>query len=260
MIDMTQTNPSDRANWSRHEIKYLVSESTAQGIVDYIRPLMWLDRFSEFQQDYAYPIVSLYFDSDRLRLYQETAQGIKDRFKLRIRRYSDDPEFPSFFEIKHRINRTVYKSRGRVMAKSVPSLIEGKTRPPSDDNRESKNVAQFLLLTTRVRARPIVRTRYRRQAFESYADKNVRLTFDREFCFAVTQNLDTSLEGPGWHRLPLSNGVILEIKFNGRFPAWMSRMVRYFQCDQKSISKYGLSIEGSHLLKFCSPQFSRGLF
>ena len=146
------------------------------------------------------------------------------------------------------------------MTMSVPSLIEGRSRLPLDDSRETQNVEQFLLLMNQVRANPIVRTRYRRQAYESFADKNVRLTFDRDFCFSVTQNLDTRLKGPGWQRVPMSNGVILEIKFNGRFPAWISGMIKYFGCDQKSISKYGLSIEDSLLLRFCSPRLTRGVF
>ena len=41
-------------------------------------------------------------DSDDLRLYYQTVGGEKDRFKLRVRTYSDRPNAPTFFEVRRR--------------------------------------------------------------------------------------------------------------------------------------------------------------
>ena len=256
MLDL-MNKPGDRANWSRHEIKYVISEAKAAAMAAFIRPYMGLDRFNEFQEDRSYAIVSLYFDSDDLRLCRETQEGIKDRFKLRIRRYSDDPEFPSFFEIKYRMNRIIYKSRGRVMAGSMAGLIEGRIRPPRDNNRETQNIEQFLLLKTRAHAKPVVRVRYRREAYESFVNKNVRMTFDRGLACNVTQEIDVGLDGSGWEPV-LRRGVIMEIKFTGRFPPWMTRMIRYFDIEQKSVSKFALSVAQAGHLRYCAPVLAGG--
>ena len=72
-----------------------------------------------------YPIVSLYIDSPELQLCRESLTGQKNRFKLRVRSYTDEPEYPQFFEIKRRINQVIMKSRARVTDADVPNLLGG---------------------------------------------------------------------------------------------------------------------------------------
>jgi hypothetical protein len=57
--------------------------------------------------------------------------------------------------------------------------------------------------------------------------------------------------GQGWqHNLA---GVVLEIKFTGRYPAWLGRMAQYFDLQQQSMSKYATSMKKAVLLGFCAP-------
>jgi hypothetical protein len=44
------------------------------------------------------------------------------------------------------------------------------------------------------------------------------------------------------------DGVILELKFTGRFPDWFAEMVRVFGLRQGSASKYadGIAVKGEH--------------
>ena len=73
--------------------------------------------------------------------------------------------------------------------------------------------------------------RYLRQAFESSADEDaVRVTFDREICYKVTDEPQVRLGGSGWQHNGLTTGyTILEIKFTGDirrgFPAWCGRSI-----------------------------------
>ena len=137
-------------------------------------------------------------------------------------------------------------------AASAP-LIYGTSRPSQDSDVERKSLEQFLLYMNSINAKPVVRTRYQRQAFEGIHDNALRVTFDRNISYNVTATPDIGLNGRGWHKLPI-NGVVLEIKFTGRYPFWMSQMVKCLNLKQQSISKYANSVKGSCLMKFCAPK------
>jgi SPX domain protein involved in polyphosphate accumulation len=248
--------------WSRHEVKYLVSESKAAAIAQFIRPYVRLDRYCKLQPGGAYPVVTLYLDSDNLQLCRESMQGHKNRFKLRIRSYTDQLDYPRFFEVKRRANAIIIKDRAMVMPYNMETLLSGlpgfpfckkvakrgPSLPAQNANGDGEALKQFQLYMASIGARPVVRTRYQRQAFESIVDNTVRVTFDRNVSCNVTSSLDVGLDGQGWHRLPLKNSVVLEIKFTGHYPAWLGQMVKYFNLRQQSVSKYVHSIKRASLL------------
>lgn len=99
---------------NRFELKYFISESQAAVIKKLIKPYTQPDPYCLNQPGGAYPLASLYLDSPDLRLCRESLEGHKNRFKLRIRRYSDDLSSPSFFEIKRRVDRVIIKSRVKI--------------------------------------------------------------------------------------------------------------------------------------------------
>lgn len=231
-----------RAPRCRYEIKYLISESKAAAIAQFIRPYVCPDRYCKLQPNGSYPVASLYLDSEDLQLCRQSMEGWKNRFKLRIRSYTDEPDYPHFFEIKRRLNTIIIKNRARVMPRNVVPLISGMLGLPQGNGTERETLEQFLLYAAGINARPVVRTRYQRQAFEGILDGTVRITFDHNISYNITSNLDVGLDGQGWHRLPL-NSVVLEIKFTGQYPAWLGRMVEYFGLRQQSVSKYVHSIK-----------------
>jgi len=244
----------DRTLACRFEMKYLISEAQAEGITQFIKPYLQLDRYCKLQRGGVYPIVSLYLDSPDLRLCKESMTGQKNRFKLRIRGYTDEPDYPRFFEIKRRLNNIIIKSRARIMDRDVRALLAGLSLPPQDYTTDENAINQFQLYMKSVNAGPIVLIRYMRQAFEDDSENRVRVTFDRKLCFNVTNKPEVTLDSPGWQRHSLTiGGVILEIKFTARYPAWLSRMVAFFGLRQQSISKYATSIEQSCRLGFCAP-------
>src|SRR5438045_9275038 len=104
----------DRMQQSRFELKYLISENTAQRVRDFVRCYLDMDEYSVGRPNYSYPVHSLYLDSDDLTLYWQTINGNKNRYKLRLRYYSTNPETPVFFEIKRRMNNCIMKQRGGV--------------------------------------------------------------------------------------------------------------------------------------------------
>lgn len=237
-------------------MKYLISESTAAGITQYIKAYTCLDRHSEFKPNNAYMISSVYLDSEDMRLCRESLEGNKNRFKLRIRGYTDDMDYPRFFEIKRRVNTIIIKSRARVMYHSVNPLLSGSLVSLPDHDTESENLRQFMLYMNSIHALPVVGIRYMRQAYEGIVDDRVRITLDRELSYNVTRDALVKSTGPDWHYIPMSNKVVLEIKFTGTYPAWIDRLVKYFGIRTQSVSKYASSIRHACLLRFCAPKVS----
>jgi hypothetical protein len=248
---------TDRVLSCRHELKYHVSESKAEAIAQFVKPYVQVDRYCKLQRSGDYPIVSLYLDSEDMQLCRESLRGHKNRYKLRIRSYTDEPDYPRFFEIKRRINTIIVKSRARVMDRDVPTLLEGLPLPPQNYTADMKTINQFQSYMNDIRAKPAVLVRYMRQAYEGDSQNRVRVTFDRELAYNITSLAKVRLGGGGWQLNPYTvGGVILEVKFTDCYPAWLSQMVKYFNLRQQSISKYASSIEESCLLRFCAPQLT----
>lgn len=251
----------DRTIRCRHEMKYLISESKAHAIAQFIKPYVPLDRYSKLQRGGAYPIVSLYLDSNDLLLCRESLTGQKNRFKLRIRSYTDEPDYPCFCEIKRRMNIIIMKNRARIMRKNIAPLLSGRPLPPQDYHVDEELLKQFQLYIKSINARPTILIRYLRQAYESDSENRLRLTFDRQLAYKVTHSPQIYLNDSAWEHNSLTiSGVILEIKFTGRYPAWLSRMVEYFDLRQKSISKYATSVNQSCLLRFCAPYLEESAY
>jgi SPX domain protein involved in polyphosphate accumulation len=246
----------DKVISRRYELKYRICESKAEAIRQFIKPYMQLDRYCKLRRSGTYPIVSLYLDSDNLQLCKESLTGQKNRFKLRIRSYTDELDYPRFFEIKRRINNVIVKSRARVMDRDILALLEGVSLTQQDYNYSTDLDAlkQFQLYVNSIGARPVIQIRYMRQAYEGDSENRVRVTFDRQLNYKVTNVPQVRLNGREWQRRLLS-GVILEIKFTNRYPAWLNRMVEYFDLPQQSMSKYATSIKEACSFGFCAPRF-----
>jgi SPX domain protein involved in polyphosphate accumulation len=252
----------DRTLLSRYELKYVISESKAMAIARFIEPYLKLDRYCRSQPNCAYPTVSLYLDSDNLRLCRESLQGLLKRFKLRVRSYSDESDCPRFFEIKRRANTVIIKSRARVMHHDVAALLSGQYVPPLQNHKtEMDALKQFQLYMKSINAKPKVLIRYMRQAYEGDTEDRVRVTFDRQLAYKVSRDPKVLFNGGGWQRNPLIldnpltlGCVILEIKFNGRYPPWLGRMAQYFNLQQQPVSKYTTSIIEACSLGFCAPE------
>ena len=254
--DVSKDVQRDRTLRCRYEMKYVISESKAAAIARFIEPYLGLDHYSKLQPSGAYPIVSLYLDSDDLRLCMESLRGKLKRFKLRIRSYTDDPDYPRFFEIKRRANVVIIKNRARVRAQDVATLLSGRYVSPLQNYKTDVDVIkQFQLYMKSINAGPKVLIRYMRRAYEGNMDNRVRVTFDRQLAYNISSTPNVSFNSRGWQRHSLTlNGVILEVKFTERYPVWLSQMAEYFNLRQRSLSKYATSIKKAHSLGFCAPK------
>ncbi|MBC8379309.1 MAG: polyphosphate polymerase domain-containing protein [Planctomycetes bacterium] len=242
----------------RYELKYRIRESKARAVAEYIRPYIHVDRYARNMPNQEYPISSLYFDSDQLHLCKETMERKTNRFKLRVRTYDDDVKSPCFVEIKRRLNNVILKDRCRIPKEMLERVIRDMYVPDSLYKNDEKSLMQFQFYLRSLCARPVVLVRYMRQAFEGDSNTRVRITFDRKLSFKSTNRPKVILNGGGWRRIPM-DFVILEIKFTGRYPLWLSEMVKVFDLKQTAMSKYVSSVRQSCSMGFCAPTCSIGI-
>lgn len=231
----------DKMQLQRWELKYVIPEELALAVREFVRCYLELDEYGAKRADLSYTIHNLYLDSDDLSIYWGTINGNKNRYKLRLRFYEDNPSAPIFFEIKRRMNEAILKQRAGVKHHAVAAVLAGQLPGPADlisgDPRQLVAIQRFVDLMMHDRARPIAHVSYDREAWISPTDNSVRVTMDRnvyispEFEARFSSQMDdpTSVFG---------RAVVLELKFTGRFPDWFKEMVRIFGLRQGSASKY----------------------
>jgi hypothetical protein len=233
----------DRTLASRHECKYFVAPDALPMLRALSRPFVRPDEYTQRAPTRRYRLASLYLDGPDLPLYRGTFEGHRNRFKVRIRSYGDEPEAPVFCEVKRRVDRIVRKLRvstDRGLAQRVARAAQGAAVPLAAGNPK---LAEFIATARSAGAGPLLRVRYEREAYESNAHDPVRMTFDTNLCFAGPGEGDLfRLGGTGWTPVPLP-GAIVEMKFTDRCPSWMTRIIDELHLCRESIPKYVLCVE-----------------
>jgi len=229
---------NDETLLSRVECKYLITEEVRAGLREYIQPFVRPDRFASGHADGCYPISSLYLDCPRLSLFKSTDNGIKNRFKLRVRTYSDAPADRAFFEVKRRMNGIIYKSREAVERSTAIQLLERDTHEAAPGS----DLAEFLSLRELHGAEPLMRVKYMREAYVSRGPDPLRITFDDNLAGALTLDADLNHAGGDWLQVPMTHSI-LELKFTNLYPSWVAQMVQEFQLERTSVPKYVLCVE-----------------
>ena len=244
------TMATDRLQTQRFELKYLVREETALALRRFVSCYLKPDEFAASLPNYSYPVHSLYLDSPDLATYQAVQCGEKNRFKLRIRYYSDT-QSSVYFEIKRRTNDVISKMRAKVKREAVQVLLNG--QPPqlrhlaSPDGKQLAALQEFCRLMHSLRATPKSHVAYMREAWMSPVKNSVRVTFDRsvrcepEFGAGLTTALGEAVA-------PFDDRVVMELKFVDRMPTWFSEMVRSFGLVRGGAPKYaqGIAVFGEH--------------
>jgi hypothetical protein len=212
-------------------------------VMKWIEPYVQPDSYAADHSGHIYINSSLYLDSIDFRIGRMVMEGMKNRFKLRIRSYDDDPRSPVFIEIKRRIDGVIEKDRVPVNREEGQGLLEGRIRAAHVARGDSlHDLEAFLRLAEAYGARPMMRVRYEREAYEALDSEPVRLTFDRELAYVFTPDANFSVNGRGWRTVTVP-GIIFEVKFPNHYPFWVSEMIQGMQLQRVSIAKYILSLK-----------------
>ena len=230
----------------RSELKYLVPEAHMEALRVALSPFVGCDPHGLAYEGHGYPVRSIYLDTPSLRDYHEKQAGIKVRRKLRIRCYdlkSDDD--PVFFEIKRKQEDQIGKDRVLVRYRDIDAFLrtgDVERYVLSSDPKMHDKARHFLFHVHGYRMRPTSLTVYEREAFAGLFDPTLCITFDRNLRGKVF---------PVWEDLRREEGLqhihpgffVLEVKFNTRFPAWLTPVLGRYGLRTQSVSKYCLCLE-----------------
>ena len=233
---------------SRYELKYLIPNAVALRVRHFVRQYLELDEYGVGLPNGAYPVHSLYLDSDDWQLYWRTFNGDKNRYKLRIRYYNESEKTPLFWEIKRRMKDVIIKQRCGIRRSCAAQVLNGQLPARNemiapDDPAELVAIQEFLRLQFDVVACGKMHIAYDREAYVNDRNNEVRVTFDRHVRAATRfdQTLPTRMDHPfectGRGDAP-DDLVILELKFSGRFPDWYRDLVQTFDLQQTGAAKY----------------------
>lgn len=252
------------AHSSRYELKYVIEESRAVAIADFVSSYLRPSEHNGSGPIRGHPVISLYLDSPDFFFFRQSYTGHKNRMKLRIRFYDDEWQRPAFLEVKRRVGEVVCKDRALISREGVRQILsQGWPEQPYVPNashlvhgKRRQDVSDdFWGFANTARARGTVFVSYYREIYESQNDDELRVTMDR---YIRGSRYDGSgrMEVPrrGWrpylppYMAPFpQDGVILELKFDNQAPRWMFELAKIFNLRQISVCKYSACIYAQQL-------------
>lgn len=255
----------------RYEVKFVVDEDRAKAIARFVRIYLRPTPFNRWCRVPGQPVVSLYLDSPDLFLFRQVCEGHKNRFKLRIRFYDDDWNHPAFLEVKRRVSDVISKQRAMVSRNAVEELLNGGWPNPSHWPHPGMLLGGaakmgtynfFWSISNRLRAQGMVYVSYLREAYDCPTDEQLRVTFDRVINasrYDGSGRLALPVTGvPPRRGLPPYNfepgTVVLEMKFDERAPNWMYQIIRAFNLQRTSVSKYCMCVDSLGLAEGWPPR------
>jgi hypothetical protein len=238
----------------RYEFKYIVNRKFLEPVRDMIDPFVELDHFSEAKGKNHYTVRSIYFDTPNFDYYFEKIEGIKNRKKVRLRGYNHGDSLNTvFLEIKRKYNIPIVKFRAALLYGDAIEMfkttsINGYTSLQQDNGSFYKNASRFFYQVYSKNLRPVILVVYEREAFFSKFDDSVRITLDkglRGLAYPSVENLyeEVNLQSA------LSNDFIIEVKFNKRFPMWLTPVLSRYGLKSKSASKYTITMDAVKAIK-----------
>lgn len=218
----------------RHERKFRIATVQRATAVGWCRNAMAPDPHAGPDGDYF--IRSVYFDSLADGDYGDKAIGALARKKIRLRVYSESPEF-ALLERKSKIGMWNHKERVKLTLEEAEGLLAG-----DGDVLFRKGSETALRFYAEMKAklyRPVVNVEYEREAYV-LPFEDIRVTFDKSVRYSVS---DLGLSG---HKsmVPLfpDGSAVLEVKYNEEFPRWMAERLGAVDEVQVAMSKFGLSL------------------
>lgn len=208
---------------------------------------------------------TIYLDSRDLDSFRDNLEGIKPRFKVRIRQYkpnNEEWESTAYIELKVKTEEGITKkTRIRIHSYMIPEIEEGR-EIKSDERLEIinkdiskmdlwKRIAAINTVIQKYGFKKQLTVEYHRRAFSG---KNIRITIDDSLKYYDFKSIDKStgnsiLNSKKWEDIQKSPSkvsdndlLILEIKHEEDMPKWIEEIVSDFKLKPVSFSKYCASI------------------
>lgn len=230
----------------RYEKKYLVPDRMAVAIRNALLPHLDVDEHTPPESIRGYAVYSLYFDTAALDLYRQTRERVSDRYKLRVRYYDDDPQGAAFIEVKEKVGDQIFKRRYQTDKPFVEAMLrdpngEALTHALSNGARGTA-LEEFHRRGHALGAAPKLFVAYEREAFNSKSEPKVRITFDRRIKTTLS-GAAPGLTAPRYGANVGGLNVLLEFKYAGERPEWLSHVLTEFGLRRASFSKFAECID-----------------
>ncbi len=209
--------------FKRNEKKYLLSAEQFVALQRDLSAHMEPDGY--FESD----IHSIYFDTAADDLIIEALEHPNYKYKVRLRSYGDEHVY---FEIKSKLDGTVYKRRIKLTHADFEKYMDGKLPVRGQVLRELDHLFQSYDLA------PKAFVSYVRQAYRaSEKNSDLRITFDtnlrsrvHDLSIQKHDECDEYFEEPTY---------VMEVKTSAGMPLWLVSLLRERKIYPSSFSKYG---------------------
>lgn len=226
---MATNERNDVLSVKRNEFKYLLSYDEALRLKKQISAVLRLDSFSE---NGPYRVKSLYFDSVNNIDFNTKYSGENLRKKIRLRVYDEDAPYAKL-ELKAKEGIYQHKSSVSVAKEDAKELCKGNYGVLLRyQQEEAIRIYSLLVLGCYI---PKVIVEYNRMAFV-YSENKTRITFDSD---VKSSEVDLDLYNRKLPYYPIAyQNVILEVKYNERLVYFISDILKHFNVNNVSVSKY----------------------
>lgn len=226
--------------FSRHEIKYIVTDEQADAFLKALGDRVVIDRYCVGGKRYR--INSVYYDTPTFLYARRSKQPDSKKYKekIRIRSYDlpmqgeDSTVFPEF---KKKVNGYCFKRRIYAPLNEARALFSGEMKPERDGSAEKQiayELSQFVRLTPVV---PAAYVKYKRMAFFDAYDSDIRFTLDNEIFADCGGDIDILRDTCRTRILPEGLNV-LEIKVLYSMPYYAAEALAKCGIYRGHFSKY----------------------
>lgn len=216
-------------SFKRYEKKYLLTKEQYEQLLSGMEGHIRKDAYG------SYAIHNIYFDTPDHALIRASLDKPFYKEKLRLRSYGvPTPDTPVFLEIKKKYNGIVYKRRTTLSLEEAENYLYSHT----DKEGSGQVLREIDWLFARYPLKPSVYLVYDRLAYCGIEDDSLRITFDTNI-----RGRDERLkltEGTDGIELLDPDTVLMEVKFIGAMPLWMSRLFASLKIYPSPFSKYGI--------------------
>lgn len=217
----------------RSESKFMVSRKDLLILKYKLKNVMPYDSYCNGK---TYNVRTIYFDSIDNKCFYDNADGLDQRYKLRIRMYNRSINDIKL-ECKYKEMGNTKKVYCKINKKLCDKLLNGEQLCYSECNNQ---VLRKLYIEQKINNFvPKIIIEYDRLAFAEKTG-NVRITFDTNI--RTSRYLNRFYESNIYARPLLEPNIdILEIKYDELLPDYIKRIVDNGQLSKTSFSKYYLS-------------------
>lgn len=215
--------------FKRYELKYLLTKEQKNNILDAMAPYMEMDDYGRTT------IRNIYYDTDSYQLIRKSIEAPVYKEKLRIRSYVQARDDSTVFvELKKKYDSVVYKRRLPLSEKNATEWLNHKLEL-KNSTQISSEIDYFLDYYKTLQ--PAIFISYEREAYFTKEKSDFRVTFDDTI---LCRQEDISLQAPVWGSAIIPDDMVLmEIKYSGGIPLWMTSALSNNGIRKTSFSKYG---------------------